>query len=121
GPGCRDVAAMPRPRKHVCRLPRPLRGRRVRDRGLDALEDALDVEAEGLQHENRDDRDECKDERVLDQRLAFLPPEALASCEPQAVCLVLKHLSPLSLFAYDRLRPFRPPRNAATTVNRIPS
>src|SRR5262249_16832885 len=71
-----------------------LRRRRVRDSRLDTLGDALDVQTEGLQHEDRDDRDECEDQRLLAHRLPCRPTEPVASCEPKAVCLVLKHGAP---------------------------
>src|SRR5438093_3105173 len=70
---------------------------------LNRLEDALDVQAECLEHEDRDDRDQCQDQRVLNHRLAFLSLEPRAKSDPNAVCLV--HCSLLfRLFAYLALQ-----------------
>src|SRR5712691_866728 len=55
---------------------------------LNRLEDALDVQAECLEHEDRDDRDQCQDQRVLNHRLAFLSLEPRPKSDPNAVCLM---------------------------------
>src|SRR6266436_9653100 len=46
-----------------------------REARVHAREDALHVETQALQDCDRDDRDQCEDQRVLDERLTFLTLE----------------------------------------------
>src|SRR6266581_3921909 len=62
----------------------------------DLVQDLRDVHADCLEHCDRDDRNQCQDQRVLDERLSFLTLEAIPHGRIPAVqlCLNPQHCIP---------------------------
>src|SRR6266550_8441671 len=77
-------------------LPSFVLGSDRREARVHAREDALHVETHCLQDCDRNDRDQCQDQCVLDERLTFLTLEAIPHSHEPAVqlCLNPQHIFP---------------------------
>src|SRR5256885_873356 len=73
----------------------------------DLVQDLRDVDADGLKHRDRDDRNQSQNQRVLHERLTFLALEAIPNGGVHAVRLCLDHEHAISFLPFVQKRASR--------------